>query len=84
MKKIYLLLLFIISNLNVVGQDEFEVYTSDFAKCETDSERFWECYTYSVVKDSILMNQIVEKIDEILDNDSLKNLIREEYFLPGK
>ena len=81
MRNICLLLLLYINIFNVFGQnDEFEIYRNDYVYCESDSERVWDYYTYSIVKDSILMDKIIERLDEIFSSDSLINLIRKEYY----
>lgn len=57
---------------------EFETYSSSRKIGTQDS--ILKTYTSSIVKDSVLMDKIIFAVDEIYNNDSLYNLIKNEYF----
>lgn len=54
------------------------VVRSDRKNCPPDS--IYYIYTYAVVKDTFLMDLIIDKVNYVLENDSICNLIKNEYF----
>ncbi len=79
MKRMHIITMLIFSVLNVFGQC-YDLYETEYVTHKTVNGIDWDYYTYSIVKDSVLMDKIVENLDAIFESDSLQNLIREEYF----
>lgn len=56
----------------------YKVSQYSHKNCPTDS--VYSVYINSVVRDTLLMDKIIDAVDNIYNNDSLYNLIKNEYF----
>ena len=91
MKKILLFIITIFITFNLLSKEdewkdrilngEFSTYTYTTNGAPKDSG--FNIYTYSIVRDTVLMDQIIAAVNELLDNDSLFNYLEKEYFQFG-
>lgn len=63
-----------------ISGDDYIFISPKMVKEKTLHDSVYMIYNYSVVRDSVLMNLIVEATNDVINNDSLYHLIKSEYF----
>ena len=66
-------------NCDSIGYS-YDYYASQFDRKNCPPDSIYDIYTYAVVKDTFLMDLIIDKVNYVLENDSICNLIKNEYF----